>query len=141
MRSFQTLDSFERDTEQGVLYLTAANQKQENAALIAMRHEGAYVVISASLGPLEVAVRPRLNDMVQMLARLRPANNMQTPRQVGTGQAYIALGLQTDGTLLMRPTIVADATGHLSFNLALTDAVRRELFAWLPVQELPTDES
>jgi hypothetical protein len=58
---------------------------------------------------------------------------LQTTRQAGTGEAYIALGLQTDGKLLMRPTLVADATGHMCFNLTLTDEARKALCDWLGV--------
>jgi hypothetical protein len=66
---------------------------------------------------------------------LSPVAGLQTTRQVGTGQAYLSLGLQSDGSLLIRPTIVADATGHLGVNLVLTDAVRQALYDWLPVDE------
>ena len=43
------------------------------------------------------------------------------------------MGLQVDGKLLLRPTLVADATGHMCFNLTLTDEARKILFDWLGV--------
>jgi hypothetical protein len=32
----------------------------------------------------------------------------------------------------MRPTIVADASGYMTFNLSIGDAARKSLFEWLP---------
>jgi len=52
---------------------------------------------------------------------------------VGTGQAYLAMGLTTDNHLLLRLTIVADATGHMSLNMNLEPAVRTKLYDWLNV--------
>ena len=43
------------------------------------------------------------------------------------------VGLASDGSLIVRPTIVADATGHLSFNLTLTGEVRLKLYEWLSI--------
>lgn len=133
MRNFQMLDRIEINNTTGILSLSST-KGETPSALVAMRKEGSYIAISASYGPLEIALRPRLNELVHVLGRLRPVETPQTPRQVGTGQAYIAIGLLTDGTLLLRPTIVADATGHFSFNLSVKSAVRDDLFAWLPVE-------
>lgn len=133
MRSFEVLDKLEINEATGILSLSTVDSAPISA-LVAMRKEGSYIAISASYGPLEFALRPRLNELARVLGRLRPVDTPQTPRQVGTGQAYIALGLLTDGTVLMRLTIVADATGHFSINLSLTDAVRAQLFDWLPVE-------
>jgi hypothetical protein len=99
-----------------------------------MRREGDYITISASYGVLEIALRPRYHELTRVLSRLQPVEGLQTTRQVGTGQAFLALGLKPDGTLLMRPTLVADATGHMSFNLALSDPVRQALYTWLPIE-------
>jgi hypothetical protein len=63
-------------------------------------------------------------------------NGLRTTRQVGTGQAYLALGLQDDGTLVMRPTIVADATGHICLNLLLTSETREAIMDWLSVKDV-----
>jgi hypothetical protein len=132
MRSFQTLNKVNLDKDTGILHMSM-EAASENSSTLAMKQEGGYVVISASHGPLEIALRPRLQELARILARLKPVEGLQTTRQVGTGEAYLSLGLATDGTLLLRPTIVADATGHLTFNLALTDTVRAVLFEWLPV--------
>jgi hypothetical protein len=132
MRTFQTLNKVTLDGDAGILYVSA-EPETENSSLIALKQEGGYIVISASHGPIEIALRPRLQELTRVLARLKPVEGLQTTRQVGTGEAYISLGLGVDGTLLLRPTIVADATGHLTFNLALTDAARVKLFEWLPV--------
>ncbi|NWF68361.1 MAG: hypothetical protein HXY40_04685 [Chloroflexi bacterium] len=132
MRTFQTLNQFNFDADSGILYLSAS-QPNDPASLMALKQEGSYVNISVIHGPIEIALRPRLQELQRVLARLKAVEGMQTARQVGTGQAFLALGLGTDGQLLLRPTIVADAAGHLMFNIALTDAVRARLFEWLAV--------
>ena len=71
---------------------------------------------------------------VQALSALRPVAGLNTTRQIGTGQAYLSLGLNDAGVLLVRPTIVADATGHVSFNLRLSSDARAQLYEWLGVQ-------
>jgi hypothetical protein len=132
MRNFELLDQVSVDSDSGVITLTT---KDDNSGhpVVALRREGGYIALSASYGPLEIALRPRFQELSRVLARLQPVEGLQTTRQVGTGQAYLAVGLKPDGVLLMRPTIVADATGHMGFNLALSDAVRKALFEWLPV--------
>jgi hypothetical protein len=132
MRTFQTLSKVSHDKESGILVMSM-EQESENSSTLALKQEGGYVVISASHGPLEIALRPRLQELARVLSRLKPVEGLQTTRQVGTGEAYISLGLAPDGTLLLRPTIVADATGHLTFNLALTNSARAALYQWLPV--------
>ncbi len=132
MRNYQTLDDCRIDPETDNLELFFAGAKPEYARL-AMRREGAYVSISASYGPLEIALRPRYDDLARTLSRLAAVEGLHTTRQVGTAQAYLAMGLTSDGSLLLRPTIVADATGHLSFNLQLTPKVRTALYEWLKV--------
>ena len=57
------------------------------------------MAISASYGPMEIALRPRYEDLTRLLARLQPVEGLQTTRQVGTSQAYLATGLRSDGTL------------------------------------------
>lgn len=134
MRNFQTLDSATVDAESASLelYLSSADDDQPR---LAMQREGAYVTISASYGPLEIAMRPRYDDLARSLGRLGVVEGLHTTRQVGTGQAYLAIGLTPDNSLLMRLTIVADATGHLSLNMLLTDPARGKLFQWLGVEE------
>jgi len=132
MRNFQTLDTAREDLDSNSLelYLKTADDDQPRLAL---RREGAYVTISASYGPLEIAMRPRYEDLVRTLSRLSVVEGLHTTRQVGTGQAYLAMGLTTDNHLLLRLTIVADATGHMSLNMNLEPAVRTKLYDWLNV--------
>ncbi len=132
MRNFELLSQYTIDAATGVI--TFADQP-ENAGrpVVAMRREGGYIALSASYGPFEIALRPRFQELSRVLARLQPVEGLQTTRQVGTGQAYLAVGLRPDGVLLLRPTIVADATGHMGFNLMLSDNARKALFDWLPV--------
>ncbi|MGQ9887119.1 MAG: hypothetical protein ACUVSX_01390 [Aggregatilineales bacterium] len=133
MRHFVTLDTMNYDADSGILRL-GSSQEMGTAPQIAMRREGAYMAIAASYGPLEIALRPQHEELARLLGRLQPVKGLQTTRQVGTAQAYLAIGLHIDGTLVMRPTIVADAAGHFSLNLVLTPPVREQFFAWLPVE-------
>lgn len=139
MRNFETLDSVTLEPGSGIIHI-ATQSGAAGTPRIAMRREGSYVAISASYGPLEIALRPRFAELARILGRLRPVEGLQTTRQVGTGQAYLSLGLQADGMLVMRPTIVADATGHLCFNLLLSTEARQQLFDWLPVEVLSDDD-
>lgn len=132
MRNFHTLDTANIDAEAGLLSFGSGIEAPFKPQLT-MRKEGTYVVLSVSHGPIELALRPRGDELRRVLGRLHPVEGLQTTRQAGTGEAYIAFGLQTDGKLLMRPTLVADATGHMCFNLTLTDDARRVLFEWLGV--------
>lgn len=132
LRNFELLDKVTIDNESGVISF-AADQSIAGHPVVAMRREGGYIALSASYGPFEIALRPRFQELSRVLARLQPVEGLQTTRQVGTGQAYLAVGLKPDGILLLRPTIVADATGHLGFNLSLSDEARKQLFSWLPV--------
>ena len=134
MRHFQILDKISMDPDSGIMQLSISESPEVNPA-VAMRREGTYIAISASYGPLEIALRPRHEELARLLGRLRPVEGLQTTRQVGTSQAYLAIGLRADGTLIMRPTIAADATGHFSLNLALTPHICRAFFEWLPVEQ------
>lgn len=137
MRTFQVLDKVEVDDANGIIFIMC-QRETESRPMISMRREGSYVAISASHGPVEIALRPRFQELARVMARLQPVDGLQTTRQVGTGQAYLAMGLSMDGSLLLRPTIVADATGHMTFNLTLTDEIRQVLYKWLPVEGLTT---
>ena len=130
MRHFLTLDTLTIDSESGILYLTAANG-DDNQARVGVRREGVYVAISASHGPLEIALRPRYDDLARLLHRLQPVEGLQTTRQVGSAQAYLAVGKRSDGSLVLRPTLVADASGLLTFNLVLAPDVAQALIEWL----------
>jgi hypothetical protein len=132
MRHFEMLDRIAIDSESGVMTLSVQNDTLQHPQL-ALRREGAYIAISAAYGPMEIALRPRYEDLVRLLARLQPVEGLQTTRQVGTSQAYLALGLRSDGALVVRPTIVADATGYFTMNLALAPHIRQAFYEWLPV--------
>ncbi|MEP7288531.1 MAG: hypothetical protein ABI947_22495 [Chloroflexota bacterium] len=132
MRNFQILDGSRIDTEADSLELFYSNADSEQPRL-ALRREGIYVTISASYGPLEIALRPRYEDLVRTMSRLTSVEGLHTTRQVGTGQAYLAMGLTRENNLLLRPTIVADATGHFSLNIQIAESVRQVLYDWLKV--------
>jgi hypothetical protein len=134
MRNFQTLDQFENDEATGILYISTQDENSMQPR-VSMRREGSYVAISASYGPLEVAMRLRLQELARGLSRLRPVQGLQTTRNIGTGQAYISVGLQEDQGLVMRPTIIGDATGHICLNLMLANNIREVLYKWLPVTD------
>jgi hypothetical protein len=140
MRNFQILDIVTIDSSNGILYMES-HQNNPASPRVAMRHEGDYLLISASYGPVEIALRARYQDVVRTLARMHPVEGLQTTRQIGTGQTYLSIGLQPDQSLLLRPTLVGDASGMLSFNLELTSEARIELFRWLQIElaeRLPT---
>ncbi len=137
MRNIQILDASRIDKESDSLELFLQSADDDYPRL-ALRREGAYVTISASYGPLEIALRPRYEDLVRTLSRLTPVDGLLTTRQVGTAQAYLAMGLTSNDNLLLRPTIVADATGHLSINLQIARNARETLYRWLNVPAAPS---
>jgi hypothetical protein len=129
MRTFELLDTFSLDEKSGLVTISANHPE---ATTITLKREGLYVVISISYGPFEIGMRPRAQELGRVLARLTPVEGLNTTRQIGTGQAYLAVGLKPDGTLLMRPTIVADASGYMTFNLSIASDARKSLYEWLP---------
>ncbi len=131
MRHYQTLDTVTFNAESGIFAVSAAGAAID--AKIALRREGEFVALSASYGPLEIALRPRYAELVRTLARLRPIGGLQTSRELGSTQAYISLGLNGDDALLLRPTIVGDASGHVGLNFSMTADARKELYTWLGV--------
>ncbi len=130
MRTYQTLDRAEVDSERGIITLTSSDRTALSTS-VAMRREGDYLAMSFSVGALELALRLRTAEVTRTLTMLQPAENQQTPRQIGSGQSFLQLGLQTNGVLLMRPTLVADAGGLITINLSLEHAARRTLLTWL----------
>ncbi len=134
MRHFVTLDRVEFLEDSGVITLATTDETDsELRPRLSLRREGGYLAISVSSGPLEMALRPRYDEVSHVLESLRAVSGLQTTRQVGTGQAYIGFGIHENGTLVVRPTIVADATGLMCFNLLVADGARRELYQWLSV--------
>lgn len=130
MRTYQTLDRAEIDADRDILMLTSS-ARNELSTSVAMRREGDFLAISCSRGALELALRLKKADVTRTFSHLQPAEGQQTPRQIGTGQAFLQVGLQTNGALLLRPVLVADAGGLLALNLSVEHAARRALLSWL----------
>jgi hypothetical protein len=129
MRHFQKLDSVTHDTTNDSLLIGC--EGGDCLPTLWFGREGMYVSISASYGPLEIALRPRAQDLRNSLAQLKPTDRLAVMRLVGTGQAHLELGLSKDGELLVRAVIVADATGHFAMNLILTPEVSQHVFKWM----------
>jgi hypothetical protein len=136
MRTYSTLDKVSINQESGVISFSSAKDNGSSPEM-SIKREGAFIAISVSHGPLEVALRPKFPELEQVLSHLHPVSGLQTTRQVGTGESYLALGLRDDGALVLRPTIVADATGLLCFNIIVSGEAREALYKWLPVSAKP----
>ena len=130
MRQFQTLTASDHDTDSGIFSISTQTAGDFSPRL-SLRREGDYIAISASYGAIEIALRPRYSEWIQAITHLQPVTGLQTTRQVGSGEAFIALGLQDDGSLILRPTLVVDAGGRLAFNFALSAKSYADLKAWL----------
>lgn len=130
MRQFRTLFHVETDEESGIMNIYGEKGTHDYPALM-VRREGDYVPLSLSYGPIEIALRLRYADLSRTLDRLQPVSGLQTTRQVGSNSAFLGLGLGEDGSLMLRPTIVADARGHLSVNLRLPDEARQAFMMWI----------
>lgn len=129
MRTFQTLDAADANAVTGIITFTGSDTE------VAMRREGEYVGFSASWGALEIALRPRARDLIRTLKQLQPNDGLGTTRQVGTGDSFLGLGLRGDGTLILRPTLISDATGYFCLNLALAPDAAGALRQWLDAGE------
>jgi len=120
------------------MYIFGEKGTHDYPSLMVSR-EGDNVPISVSYGPIEIALRLNYEDLSRILQRIQPVAGPMTTRQVGTNSAYIAFGLRNDGTLLMRPTLVSDARGILSFNLGLPNDARAQFYSWLSIPD-PANE-
>ncbi|MBE2270575.1 MAG: hypothetical protein IAE80_20225 [Anaerolinea sp.] len=140
MRHFQLIDHFGTGSDSQLLSLTCASDPAQHVE-ISMRREGEHLVMSFSYNALEIALRPRFNEFMRALTHMQPVDGLNTTRQIGTGNAYLALGLHTDGSLIMRPTLVGDATGYITLNLKLTGQAYHHLMEWLgvPAPQLPNE--
>lgn len=132
MRNFQTLDETVLDTDSGILTFTTRDQSAANARLN-MRREGENIAISSGYGPVEIAMRLRFSELARTISHLQPVDGLGATRQVGNGAVSIALGLQMDGTLLLRSMLISDASGHMTFNFALTPTCTAKLKQWMGV--------
>ena len=133
MRNFITLDHAEIDATTDIFTLSTSDE-HDHSPLLTMKTEGDYIAISASYGPIEIALRPRLSELKWALSHLQPID-VNTSRQVGSSQSYLALGLRTDGSLVIRPTILTDATGYIAFNLRLSIQTRNQWFDWMRIPD------
>jgi len=132
MRQFLSVDRAHIDNESHLLSLTSSSDPAQQIQ-VSMRREGDHLAISVSLNALELALRPRFSEFSRILSHIQPIDGLNTTRQVGTGNAFLALGLHTDGSLIFRPTFVADATGYISFNLKLAPDVHKKLNEWVGI--------
>ena len=130
MRNLQPLDHAAVDTATGVISFSAAGESPLNPSA-AMRREGEYAAISASFGAIEIALRPRVRELIRTLKTIQPNDGLNTTRQVGSGDSFLGLGLRTDGALILRPTIVGDASGYFCLNLILAPEAAAALREWL----------
>jgi len=130
MQSLQMLDRARLDA--GVFRLVDSRDDDDQPTL-ALQREGEYLTLAASYGALEIALRLRFLEVTRALTHLAAADGMATRRQIGSAQAYLGLGLQPDGALILRPTLVADATGLLCINFMATAEARQSLFQWLGI--------
>jgi hypothetical protein len=136
MRNFQTLNQAAPDSATGLITFASDDGSALHPTL-SMRREGEYVVISASSGALEIALRPRARELIRTLKHIQPNDGLNSTRQVGSGQAFLALGLRTDGALVVRPTIVGDGTGYFCLNLILAPSAAAALQSWLGDEPKP----
>lgn len=128
VRDYQFLDTI---TEEGGRLLLTNREGGASHSVLALAQEGDKIVISASIGALDLALRLRLEELKRQLNSMRPVPGLSTTRQVGTVQAFMGLGLLEDNRLVLRPTLLVDATGKLSFNLLTSEACYRRLLEWI----------
>ena len=129
MHNHHLLDSF--GVENGILYLIT---KDSDNIHLALKKEGTRIAISASIGPLELALRLYFDEFRRKVANLRPIAGQTAIRQVGGGQAFMGIGMVEDGGLILRPTLVTDASGHLNMNFRTTAEVCEVFANWLEAE-------
>lgn len=134
MRQFRSLFRVEIDEEANIMYIVGEKGTHDYPALM-IRREGENVLMSVNYGPLELALKLSHDELTRTLLRLQPINGLQTTRQVGSTSAYLGLGLREDSSLTMRPTIIADARGHITFNITLPSDARQAMYDWLGIAD------
>lgn len=129
MRIYQTLSDVNHDTTTGLLTLSS----EDADTVVMLRREGDYVVFSAAIGALEIALRFRYDDAAWTLTHLQANDSLSVTRQIGSGQAYLGVGQQTNGALVLRPVVVGDASGQVRMTVHLTPEAAQALIAWISV--------
>ncbi len=132
MRDYLPLGETLLDTDTGILSFTSG-EKSIFMPRLNLRREGENVAISAGFGPVEIAMRLRYAELARIISHLTPVDGLGAARQVGNGQVSIMLGLQTDGSMLVRPMLILDSSGHVVYNFQLTTASTTALRQWLGV--------
>ncbi len=128
MRNYQILDTVIVETN--TLQFSNSEENPEHPWLT-MSREGKFLTFSASFGPIEIALRLRFENFQRRILQLHAIPGLATTHQVGTANSYIAIGLTTDEQIVLRPTVVTDASGHLTFNLVGTNDIYKTLLSWL----------
>ncbi len=131
MRQFHVLDQIQIVQETGIVSFSSGTTRDIQLWL---RREGTYIVVSAVYGPMEMALRLNLQEVVRGIRLTQALDGLQTTRQVGSAQSYIGFGLQMDGALLLRLTIVEDAHGLFAMNFQLSASVAQQFTDWLNQQ-------
>jgi hypothetical protein len=132
MRNFQTLEDSILDTDSGILTFTTRDHNPMSARLN-LRREGENIAISAGYGPIEIAMRLRFSELARTISHLQPVDGLGASRQVGSGSVSIALGMQKDGTLVIRPMLITDSSGHITLNYELTPSSAAALRQWMGI--------
>lgn len=131
-RTFRVLEQIIDEGATGIL--TFHDGQGEDGTAINMRREGAYLNVSAHVGALEIALRVNSQEFQRSFRLLHPVEGLQTTLHAGAGQtdqAEIRLGLRTDGSLILRPLLIGDASGYVAINLLIPSPGREVLAAWL----------
>src|SRR5690606_9142458 len=129
MRNLQTLSTAAIDSATGVISFTSEDETALHP-VVSMRQEGAYAAISASFGPHEIALQPSHSELVGNLRHLQPNDGLITTSQIGFANCVAGLGLSTDGRIILRPTMVGDATGDFGITFLQKDVATAVLCRW-----------
>src|SRR5688572_12058263 len=127
MRTYQTLNQFKQ--ENNTVFLSNSDPSKE--MVLSMAREGDRVAISVCVGALELGLRLHHDELQRGLNSLTPVPGLTTTRQVGNVAASIGIGSMEDGALVLRPSLISDATGHLTINLLVEKAVAEKFLQWI----------
>jgi hypothetical protein len=127
VRYYQHLNIVEHNDDR--LQLLSEDDSQYFSMSLAQ--EGDKVAIDVSIGAMEMALRLRKEELLRTLKSLTYVPGLTTTRQVGTSQAFMGLGLDSENQLILRATLLVDAGGKLTVNLRLGNDIRQQLTTWL----------